>query len=169
MTKPQAYGADQEIIAAVIHQLCAQKTTGYLVLSSASSLEFPALTPTKMDESMRRSLLERNKTSVTLPVVKACGTLKFVDATELDNYFGAHGPATIPRGDPWEMFYKKFANASGMMSISLPGYSTDGMLAIVQVAAACGQTCGGGSFWILQRTSGHWRIARDKTVQGWVS
>lgn len=166
MTRTHASNADRDVISAVVRQICKQTMADYIVLSSSTSVVIPVFTPGNMDEPARRSLLERNKVSAALPIVETCEALRLVDRLEIDRYLAA---SALDSHDRWAAFYEKFTNAVGVMSLSLPGYSTDGDLAIVQVASACGETCGGGSFWLLRRVSGQWQVEVGKVIPGWQS
>lgn len=158
---------DQQVISAVVNRLCDQKGAGYYFLSSSSATVAPYFTPEGVDESARRSLLDRNNNSEPLPVVDVCDGLKRMDQKEIDSYLETRGKGSLP--ERWMAFYEKFPDAKGVMYLSLPGYSTQGDIAVVQVSGVCGWLCGGGSFWILQRVSGHWQVDKNKTVQGWTS
>jgi hypothetical protein len=91
--------------------------------------------------------------------------LKRLDARKIDAYLEAPGKGDLE--ERWAAFYKKYPDINGIMTFSLPGYSAQGDVAIVQVSGSCGSLCGNGFFWILRRESGHWRV--DKAVQGWTS
>lgn len=158
------YDVDRDVVSSVVRQMCKQPTSGYVVLSSATSAVSPTFTPTSIDESARRSLLERNKRSVALPPVDSCSSMRLVDGDEINRYLEL---SNLDIHERWVAFYKEFKDASGVMTISLPGYSTEGDLAIVQIAGSCGETCGGGSFWVLRKTSGRWQV--DVVVPGWQS
>lgn len=163
-TTTREYDTDRDVISAVVRQMCKQPVAEYVVLASATSIVNPAFTPSSIEESARRSLLERNKNPVALPVVHTCKFIRLVDREELDRYF-----EISDTHEQWLAFYSKFSNASGIMSFSLPGYSTQGDLAVVQIASSCGETCGGGSFWVLRKVSGRWEVEVGKVIPGWQS
>lgn len=158
------YDVDRDVVSYIVRQMCIQKTSGYVVLSSATSTVSPTFTPTNIDESARRSLLERNKKSVALPPVDSCKSMRLVNGDEIDRYLEL---SKLGMHERWAAFYEKFIDASGVMAISLPGYSTEGDLAVVQIAGSCGETCGGGSFWVLRKISGRWQV--DVVLPGWQS
>jgi hypothetical protein len=165
-TRLELHNMDRDVISAVVRQMCKQKMSGYVVLSSATATVNPAFTPESLDDSARRSLLERNKVSVALPDIDTCESLRLVDGEEIEHYLGVPGSDFRDR---WVAFYEKFADASGVMSLSLPGYSKEGDIAVVQIASSCGETCGGGSFWVLRKVSGQWSVEFGKVVEGWQS
>lgn len=158
---------DFQVIAIVVKQLCQQKTHGYYVLSSATSVVDPFVTSRISKEPGQESLMERNKDSAPLPLVESCASLRIVDKAEIDRYMEIPIESRPMGFDAWSAFYAGFKGAQGLLTLSLPGYSTQRDIAIVQVAGACGELCGNGSFWILRKVSGRWQF--EKSVQGWIS
>jgi len=67
----------------------------------------------------------------------------------------------------WDGFYQAFPGSSGILSLSLPGYSTNGNLAVVQVAYACGPLCGAGFYWVLEYVHGQWVVKERSSA--WIS
>ena len=158
------YDVDQDVVSSVVRTMCEQKTSGYVVLSTATSTVSPAFAPTSIDESARRSLLERNEKPSVLPPVDICRSIRLIDGDEINRYFEQ---SNLDMHERWTAFYERFADASGAMNISLPGYSTQGDIAVVQIGTSCGETCGGGSFWVLRRIAGRWQV--DVVLPGWQS
>jgi hypothetical protein len=163
-TGTREYDIDRDVLSSIVRQMCKQQISGYVVLSSTTSVVSPTFTPNGIDESARYSLLERNMTSFALPPIDSCKSMRLVVGGEISRYLEV---STLNMHERWAAFYRKFTDASGVMTISLPGYSAEGDLAVVQVAASCGETCGGGSFWVLRKISGRWQV--DVVVPGWQS
>jgi hypothetical protein len=168
-TRKDIQDDDVAVVSAVIKQLCHQSTGGFSVLSSSSAVVSPIFAPKALDASTRQSLLNRNASSAPLPEVETCPNLRRVDAQEIDRYLERPKNDRPPGYDRWSAFYGRFLNAQGVVRLSLPGYSEQGEVAVVQVSAACGETCGSGFFWVLHRVSGHWQLDFRNSVQGWVS
>lgn len=156
---------DQVVLSAVIQKLCATAGSGYSVLSTSTVAVDPSFVNDDLDRDAVRSLLNRNKTSGTLPPLDLCPKLKGASQSEIDVSMSARQPDGSTIG--WPGFYKAFSGATGAMYLTLPGYSKRGDLAVVQVAGVCNDLCGGGSYWILRKIGGVWVL--DKTVPGWVS
>lgn len=161
----QAESWDQQVLMAVLTKLCAQKTAGYVLIPDATSIVAPYFTPSTLNPSAKASLLDRNKASVDLAVVPHCENLKSIKHEQLERELGG----TREMHELWSAFYERHAGASGVIMLSLPGYSEDGTIAVVQVAGTCGATCGGGTFWVLQRAGRKWEVAPDGTIEGWIN
>jgi hypothetical protein len=169
MVKNDIQRDDTQVLTLVANQLCSQSKQGYYVLSGSSAVVSPTLTPNAFDASARRSLLTRNAQSTSLPFASVCANLKRVNAAEIDHYLERPKNDRPIGYDRWSAFYDRFADAQGVMRLSLPGYSVQGDLAIVEVSAACGETCGSGFFWILRKAAGHWKLDLQSSIQGWTS
>lgn len=156
---------DREVLSAVIQNLCDKAGPGYSVLSTSTVAVDPSFVDDGLDRESVRSLLRRNKTSGPLPPLDLCPKLKGASQSEIDVSMNVRQPDGSTIG--WPGFYKAFPGATGAMYLTLPGYSKHGDLAVVQVAGACNDLCGGGSYWILRKIDGKWLL--DKTVPGWVS
>jgi len=159
---------DQQILAAMVEQLCAQnRASGHYFVPSRSAVvdAFPA--SAGLDESVRQSLVARNRTSATLPSVKLCNGLRAKDSKTLDEEL----ESLSNRGTPerWAALFVKHRGLKGIIRFSLPGYSSKGDVAVVQVAIACGWLCGNGSYWFMKKVSGRWQVDKDVWLPGWQS
>jgi hypothetical protein len=156
---------DADVLAAVVKQMCPQDNHSYYVLSSMTATVWSSAARRIDDETARQSLIQRNKVATRLPVTESCAGLKLVESAEINSYLEAN---PRPAGyDGWAAFYSRFEGSGGLFMLSLPGYSEKRDMAVVQIASACGETCGDGTFWILRKTSGHWQF--EKAVHGWIS
>lgn len=163
-----SFNEDKDVIGAVFAQLCNQsKRDGYYFVPLETSIVDPSFAPNDIEISMRQSLIDRNRTHAPLPNVDACDGLRRIDAKELDSYLGDSRKEGVP--ERWMEFYEKNEGLEGVLSLSLPGYSSQGDLAIVQVSSSCGWLCGGGSFWLVKKASGKWRVDTSKKIPGWQS
>lgn len=97
-------------------------------------------------------------------MVVACEGLRRIDAKELNSSLGGSRKEGLP--ERWAEFYEKHEGLKGVMSLSLPGYSSKYDLAVVQISSACGWLCGGDSFWIAKKVSGKWQVDIDTRIPG---
>jgi hypothetical protein len=76
---------------------------------------------------------------------------------------------SLPRGKAnfWEGFYKLYPKAQGFITFSDIGYNAERTTALVSVAYGCGGLCGHGSFFVLSKSNGRWKIERE--IDLWVS
>lgn len=69
--------------------------------------------------------------------------------------------------DFWTIFYERYPHSTGILAVSRVGFNSTKEQAFVYVRDACGSLCGGGSYYLLSKTSGRWRIAA--VLQLWMS
>lgn len=62
------------------------------------------------------------------------------------------GPAS------WELFYKKYRGAKGLITLSRVGFDSDKTQALVHVVISCDWTCGNGQFIFLKKDANKWHI-----------
>jgi hypothetical protein len=156
---------DRRVISVVVGKICSNEQPGTFFLSSATAAVSTTFLLNDLNETARQSLIERNKISSKLPNIYTCEKLKYLDEEKANTYFEKSGKGDIY--ERWAAFYESNPKINGVMYLSLPGYSLQRDVAIVQVVGSCGPTCGNGAFWILRKESEHWRI--EKTLQGWQS
>ena len=160
---------DVTVLRAALISLC-QAKNGYVVLSSTTAAPRPADDMGDADQSGAYSDLERrNGAAVLLPKGLACKGAKLISEQEIQRFFdhGSNSANKVSLDEAWKKFYKSFPGASGWTSVSIPGYSSDGEIAVVYVAHYCGTLCGGGSYVYLRRIKGEWKVLVD--FPGWVS
>jgi hypothetical protein len=76
------------------------------------------------------------------------------------------GPEDAPKLG-WDEFAARFPNSAGLMRMSRIGLSEDGGQALVFVAVSRGPLDGHGSFYLLERRSGQWKLVDEQCV--WIS
>jgi len=85
-----------------------------------------------------------------------------VGSKDLEPLFPKRG---VDRG--WDRFYAKYANSSGIIQFSNPGFNRDYTQSVVSTGRWCGGLCGAGYFLLLTKQGGAWRVATK--VGTWVS
>jgi hypothetical protein len=94
-----------------------------------------------------------NRTPVTLALVSAGAMpVRLLPLEEKRRYFVEHP------GDGWGLFWDTHPRAQGVMQLSRPGFSRDGLQALLYSANAVSGTGGGGSYYLLSRESGTWTV-----------
>ena len=75
------------------------------------------------------------------------------------------------KGKPsgWDLFYPKYPQAGGMTTISRPGFSKDGDLAIIYVGRHSNYLAGSGRLWVLQKQDGQWVVQPGLIGPMWMS
>jgi hypothetical protein len=111
-----------------------------------------------VDASAVQSLKARNKVSRELPSVYACKLVEVVSAKRIKDAFSAGG---------WSNFQKVFPGGSDILRLTLPGFSKDGKIAIVQGQTSCEGLCGHGVYWVLKDVNGKWVVVQRRAT--WVS
>lgn len=157
---------DAEVLSSVVRTLCATNTSTRLLLASSSTPVSATFVPAaRLDALARISLIQRNVQSIPLPRLESCPSLVWTQSEEVDRYLEDDSLGGLP--ERWMAFYAHFENVSGVMWLSVPGYSARRDVAIVLVASSCDYLCSGGSFWILRKVSGEWRV--ETSIDGWIS
>lgn len=151
---------DEHVVRTVISRLCGEASKeNYYVLSSSSDPVDTLFLPSSIDDGVRRSLVDRNSYSQTLPAIEICSDiLRRVDQARLTSEIQAAMQNSPRRTNQWSAFYAKFPNAKGIVRLSLPGYSASGVTAVVQVSIACGDLCKSVSYWVLERAADRWKV-----------
>lgn len=86
--------------------------------------------------------------------------LRMASSEEIDAWFG--GPE-----DGWPAFRDRFGSQASLVTFSRVGFSSDGSRALLTLSRSCGPLCGTGSFVLLEKTDGRWRIVTR--VRIWVA
>ena len=58
--------------------------------------------------------------------------------------------------DGWDVFHKKYPGAGGFIDLSAVGFNADKSIAVVSKGNWCGELCGEGSYYVLQKKDGKW-------------
>lgn len=167
---PGITSRDVEVLSAVVQRNCDMATRSsygrvQIIPSKTDTIEVSSF-PKAFNKSAIQSLLARNAIRHDLPQVKMCLGFKVVASAKIDSLFNPAVSSTtqVPM---WQPFHKAFPKAVGLLSLSLPGYSANGQVAIVQVSYACGPLCGSGGYWVLHRVNGNWVVVSRSPA--WVS
>jgi hypothetical protein len=72
-----------------------------------------------------------------------------------------------PRYYRWELLRAQFPDTSGILEFASPAYSPDASSALVYFWTGCGELCGSGYVYLLERSSGTWKVTR--TFSPWIS
>jgi hypothetical protein len=164
-----ARNEDSAVLRVVLISLCKAKN-GYVLLSSSTAAPRAEDDMGDADESGAFSdLKRRNGSAALLPEVLACKGAKLIRDQEIQRFFDQESNLAnkVSLDEAWKKFYESFPGATGWTSVSLPGYSPDGEIAVVYMAHYCGTLCGGGSYVYLRRVKDKWEVLVD--FPGWVS
>jgi len=160
---------DAAVLSVIMQNRCAsaakhpEQESG--VLSDQAVVFSPSLGGIGLDDTAFKSLLSRNESAHQLPRLELCSAYELTPHKKIEAAMDRKGPGNGETG--WEGFHKAFPKAGGIFYLSLPGYSADGTLAIVQVSTACDDLCGSAFYWTLRKIDGKWIL--EKSVRGWVS
>ncbi|MEM7145204.1 MAG: hypothetical protein AAF591_08705 [Verrucomicrobiota bacterium] len=69
----------------------------------------------------------------------------------------------------WDTFYKMFPNASGLITLSRPGFSEDGSIGIIYMGVSGGALAGHGRLYVVERRDGRWEDADWELGRSWQS
>lgn len=58
--------------------------------------------------------------------------------------------------EDWRAFYKQYPNSGGFIDLSAVGFNGDKTVAIVSKGRWCGNLCGEGQYYVLQKKDGKW-------------
>lgn len=136
-----------------------------IIPSKTDTIEVSSF-PKSFNKSAIQSLLARNAVRHDLPRVEMCLGFKVVARAIIKKLFESKANSAKPV-PLWQPFHQSFPKAAGILSLSLPGYSESGQLAVVQVSYACGLSCGSGEYWILKNIKGKWVVISRSPA--WVS
>lgn len=160
---------DADVLQVALTSLCQSKSS-YVLLSSTTAGPLPADDMGDADQSGAYSDLERrNEAGALLPEGLTCQGAKLIREQELQRFFNHDSNLAnrVSLDEAWKKFYEYFPEATGWTSVSLPGYSPDGEIAIVYMAHYCGSLCGGGTYLYLRRINGQWKVLVN--FPGWIS
>ena len=101
--------------------------------------------PPRSDSSAVTNMLDRNRTSVHLTRAPSSRAILHDTTGIYENARRAH------------------PDSRGFLSLTLPGYSSDGRIAFVYANFSCGGGCGtSDGYWLQQRPDGSWRIVAKR-------
>ena len=151
---------DAAVLRAALNSQC-QSKEGYVLLSSTTVAPREDDDMGEVDESGAfADLKRRNGSSISLPESLACKGARLHREQEIRRFFDQDSmPAgKAPLDEGWKKLFEAFPGATGWTSVSLPGYSPDGDVAVVYVAHHCGSLCGQGMYVYLHRTDDQWKV-----------
>jgi hypothetical protein len=64
----------------------------------------------------------------------------------------------------WKSFRQRYADAAGVVRLSRVGFNPEGTQALVLLLYGCGEVCGEGTFILLTKEEGGWRIEKSEVV-----
>ena len=62
----------------------------------------------------------------------------------------------ITKAEGWDGFYKKYPDSGGFIDLSAVGFNAEKTIAIVSQGRWCGDLCGAGRYYVLQKKDGKW-------------
>jgi hypothetical protein len=73
-------------------------------------------------------------------------------------------------GQGWESLLRLYPGSMGWLELSAVGFNEDKTVAVVYSGHHCGNLCGGGTFYVLQKKDGKWQALKwNGTTCGWAS
>ena len=117
------------------------------------------------DQAFREALddfLKKNRTATQ--IVFATNTLKSIElvsnATLKEIFSGKHDV----KPDGWDIFYQRFHDSDGLITISRVGLDSKGTVAIIYLGKQSGYTTGRDSIRVLRRESGKWVLKEHERI-----
>ena len=158
---PTISPTDRQVLSAVIAPLCHPKDASFKVLSRKPYVpddSFQGLDPDVFAQ-MRHS----SKFTQQLPVDLGCDGVHMESERLIQVAFQRKPSHPIESYKiPWGGFYETFPGTSGLMYVSMPGYSATGDSAMVYVHEGCGGFCGAGRLLTLRRIGGKWYVVSSR-------
>lgn len=74
---------------------------------------------------------------------------QLMQKAEIEALFSANGAG-------WKRFYELHPNSAGLTTFSAVGFNARKTKAIVALDHGCGSLCGGGRYYVLEKTQGEW-------------
>jgi hypothetical protein len=108
-----------------------------------------------IDSDFRASFESRNAASVSIRDLVRRDDVKWADAAELSAIFA--------RGF-WREFNKVYPDASGLLRVSLPGYSPNRETAVIYAEFACDGLCGSGQLYVVALKDGEWTVLQERRL-----
>ena len=69
---------------------------------------------------------------------------------------GSESLLSLIRQDGWTSFYNKYPGVDGFIDLSAVGFNSDKTVAVVAKGRWCGDLCGEGSYYVLEKRNGRW-------------
>jgi len=62
----------------------------------------------------------------------------------------------------WDAYYRQYPESGGLIELSAVGFNVDKTVAVVYMGHSCGDLCGGGTFHVLEKVHGKWKLIEWK-------
>lgn len=123
------------------------------------------------DNAFREALddfLKKNKTDVQIVFpTNAPKSVELVSDVTVNGIFSAKRNAK-PNG--WDVFYRRFPDSGGLITISRAGIDSKGTVAIIYLGEQSHYLAGSGRIWVLRREGGKWILKTYERIgPEWVS
>lgn len=113
------------------------------------------VTSPPIDSEFRASFESRNAAPVSIRDLVRRDDVKWAEAAELSAIFA--------RGF-WREFNQVYPEASGLLRVSLPGYSPNGEAAVIYVEFACAGLCGSGQLYVVGLKGREWTVLEERRL-----
>ena len=106
-----------------------------------------------IDQGAAKSLVSRNQNSPVLPAFPLCSAVALASPEDISiakrrmQSVGCPGDNCEPQGA---------SDRKGILYLSVPGYSNNAELAVVEVSYLCGSVCGWSGLMVFRRANGEW-------------
>lgn len=154
---------DMQVLSAVLAPYCHPSDTSFAVLSSEPYVPddvHPGIDPDALAQARHNS-----KAMPQWPNELACSGVHIESKRHIDEAFKRKPKHPVDRIKiPWGGFYETYKGATGLLILSMPGYSAAGDTAWVYVSQGCGGFCGAVRVLTLRRIAGTWRVAGSQIV-----
>jgi hypothetical protein len=160
---------DAAVLKAALEDLC---PGNYLVIDSANAqpIDVEPGRLRRFPAAALENLRSRNRHPVTLPLEDICPGARIASHAEIAKAFDVPPPSLSEPADlewRWAGFFLAFPGAASLVRMSLPGYSARGNSAVVYMTTGRSSLAGEGSYLLLKRRGGRWRLVRRDSV--WVA
>jgi dsDNA-binding SOS-regulon protein len=175
--------AEQEVIEALISQDSATKFSKKHIIKETTSVRELHMSESydafserlrrganDRDEAFKEALddfLKKNKTAVKIVFsTNAPKSIELVSEATVKEIFSAKSNAK-PNG--WDVFYRRFPDAGGLIEISRVGIDSKGTVAIIYLGKQSDYVAGSGSIRVMRREAGQWVLKHERIGGRWVS
>jgi hypothetical protein len=162
---------DYSVYAAVLKERFITRDTRRLVIESSTSIDDESYAD--LDETVKRGAPLTKETADNFKSKHASRKLRdrfnlplpihLLNKKEIARVFKRRNKTS----DVWEGFYRAYPSAPGLFKLSRVGFNADKSQALLFVAHSCGLLCGEGSYFVLVKKDGEWKVVKELTT--WVS
>ena len=163
-----AAGDSSDDDAAVLKAVLARDCEGqYLLVEAESARPFGSDSRIirRIPRSTRESFKSRNQVSQHLPLRDVCLGASVVSRLEVEAAFKPPEDSRAWDLDSgWRTLFQSFPGSTSLVSMSFPGYSNDGDVAVVYLSIGRGSLAGNGSLVVLKRKHRQWLVVARKSL-----